>query len=144
MTSTRGGFEKRELATFLNSKKEASDQIAAKISPSINKLIGNRACSPPSPLDPPFNNVNVHSFIFLTMHMHRYFASECRLRLWCLTPLSMKLRQMRLLYEYAFLCAYIYMYICILNIQKNILITSYSHSKLANFTIIMNKWTVLK
>ena len=36
------------------------------------------------------------------------------------------------------------MYICILNIQKNILITSYSHSKLANFTIIMNKWTVLK
>ena len=48
------------------------------------------------------------------------------------------------MYEYAFLCAYIYMYICILNIQKNILITSYSHSKLANFTIIMNKWTVLK
>ena len=28
------------------------------------------------------------------------------------------------MYEYAFLCAYIYMYICILNIQKNILITS--------------------
>ena len=46
------------------------------------------------------------------------------------------------MYEYAFLCAYIYMYICILNIQKNIL--TYSHSKLAKFTIIMNKWTVLK
>ena len=30
------------------------------------------------------------------------------------------------MYEYAFLCPY------------------YSHSKLANFTIIMNKWTVLK
>ena len=49
------------------------------------------------------------------------------------------------MYEYAFLCAY--MYICILNIQKNISINyklTYSHSKLANFTIIMNKWTVLK
>jgi hypothetical protein len=37
---------------------------------------------------------------------------------------------------YAFLCAYIYMYIYVS--------LTYSHSKLANFTIIKNKWTVLK
>ena len=48
------------------------------------------------------------------------------------------------MYEYALLCAYIYMYICILNIQKNILTTSLLIHTLANFTIIMNKWTVLK
>ena len=36
------------------------------------------------------------------------------------------------------------MYICILNIQKNILTTSLLIHTLANFTIIMNKWTVLE
>jgi hypothetical protein len=48
------------------------------------------------------------------------------------------------MYEYAPLCAYIYMCICILNIQKNILTTSLLIHTLANFTIIMNKWTVLE
>ena len=48
------------------------------------------------------------------------------------------------MYEYALLCTYIYMYICILNIQKNILTTSLLIHTLANFTIIMNKWTVLE
>ena len=49
-------------------------------------------------------------------------------------------------YEYAFLCAYMYMYICILKeeyINYKLTLTC-SHSKLANFTIIMNKWKVLK
>ena len=50
------------------------------------------------------------------------------------------------MYEYAFLCAYIYMYICILNIREEYINykLTYSHSKLTNFTIIKNKWTVLK
>ena len=45
-----------------------------------------------------FKQINIYSYVYMcSMHM----------------------------YEYAFLCAYIYMYICILNIQKNILITSW-------------------
>ena len=48
------------------------------------------------------------------------------------------------MYEYACLCAYIYMYICILNRQKNMLTCSHSKLTVANFSIIMNKWTVLK
>ena len=47
--------------------------------------------------------------------------------------------------EYAFLLAYIYMYICILNIQKNI---NYKfkliHTLNWQISVIMNKWTVLK
>ena len=45
------------------------------------------------------------------------------------------------MYEYA-LCAYVYMYICTEE-YINFKLT-YSHSKLSNFTIIKNKWTVLK
>ena len=47
------------------------------------------------------------------------------------------------MYEYAFLCAYI----CIIHVYTEEYINyklPYSHSKLANFTIIKNKWTVLK
>ena len=47
-------------------------------------------------------------------------------------------------YEYAFLCAYMYMYICILKEEYINYKLTCSHSKLANFTIIMNKWKVLK
>ena len=44
-------------------------------------------------------------------------------------------------YEYAFLCAYMYMYICILKEEYINYKLTCSHSKLANFTIIMNKWS---
>jgi hypothetical protein len=50
------------------------------------------------------------------------------------------------MYAYAFLCAYIYMciYVSLYTEEYINYNLTYSHSKLTNFTIIMNKWTVLK